>query len=156
MNKFFKLTAAALLICFALCGCSSKASPKLNEIIDEGAQEVSNSLGENYTVEYEVRSGLHHDGLRVSVFSDDLMIAHYSGRAGKLDVPERIVRLGENCYYLSGDEDEGVFIGGALVPDDKLSEALNEKMTREELAEKLQSCGYPAENMLKCYDGEAA
>lgn len=154
MNKFFGLITAALLICFALCGCSSKVSPELNEIIDEGTREVSNSLGENYTVKYEVKYGLHHDGLRVSIFSDNFMIAHYSGRSDKLTVPEKIVKLSESCYYFSGDTDEGVIDGGALVSDDKISETLRNKITRKELAEKLGSCGYSAENILKSYDDE--
>ena len=155
MNKLFKLIAAVLLICFSLCGCSD-TSAGLNEIIDVGTQEVSNFLGENYTVKYEVKSGLHHDGLSVSVFSGDIMIAQYSGRSDRLAVPEKIVKLDEDCYYFSGDKDEGILVGGSLVSGDELSETLRANITRGELAEKLESCGYSAENMLKCYDGEAA
>lgn len=154
MNKLFKLIAAVLLICLSLCGCSDTSG--LNEIIDEGTREVGNSLGESYTVKYEVKSGLHHDKLSVSVFAGDFMIASYSGSSDKLDIPERIVMLDEDCYYFSGDKNEGIFFGGALISDDELTETLHGKITREELADKLGSCGFPAENMLKYYDGEAA
>ena len=154
MNKFYGYIAA-LLICLLLCGCSDK-SMGLNEITDKGTRKVSNSLGENYTVEYEVKSGLHHDVLRVSISSDDFIIANYSGRADKLVIPEKIVRLCENCYYFSGDTDEGIIVEGALVSDTEISESLRDKISREEVEKTLGKCGYSSEKVLKCYDNEAA
>ena len=151
MNKFLKLTTAVLLICFSLCGCA-KEENDLNSVLAEGTSDISNNAGESYTVNYTVKNGLHHNSLSVKIFSDNELIGFYSGNADRLAVPEKIVKLCEDCYYFADDTDCGVIVGGLPVPDDELSETLREKMTREELSEKLENCGYSAKDILKCYD----
>lgn len=151
MNRLYKLLSALLLLCVALCGCANEET-RLHSIVAEGSSEVSNLAGENYTVSYKAEGGVHHDLLTVEIFSGDERIARYSGNAGKLAVPEKIVKLCEDCYYYSGETDEGVIVGNSRVSDNDLPVTLREKINREELAERLEKCGYSSEGILACYD----
>ncbi len=193
MHKII-FTLLIFSLCLCLCGCGFFTA--VNEMYDEysstmeseaqnyvkGEKNVTNALGESYTIKYEEHFGFPDQLMTVDISNDRKLIRLDCELKHGL-VPDEIVYLfSENSieyFYVAGNyfrhtreqfhfiftADSSTQKGEELFFDEHadlselshqnnsaLAETLSRNITRTELAEKFRACGYDASFVLKVYD----
>lgn len=193
MSKIL-FTLLIISLCLCLCGCGFFSV--LNEMHEDytstmeaeaqnyvkGEKNVTNALGESYTVKYEEHFGFPDQLMAVDI-SNNRALIHLDCELKRGLVPSELVYLfSDNSieyYYAAGNyfgrtREQFHFIftadnlsqkGEELFFDErtdlselahndnsKLAETLRRNITRTELMEKFRACGYDDTFILKVYD----
>lgn len=184
MSKvLFLLLIMSLCLCLSGCGFFTT----LNEMYEyhtstmeaeaqnyvKGEENVTNELGESYTIKYKEYFGFPDMGMTVEISADRPLIK-YDLDFGLDSVPDRVMYLfddGSLDYYYAGDKRDFIFVYDRLTQrgdmlrffekprtdsmcedNISLSKTFQRNIKRSELTEKFRVCGYDDTFILKVYD----
>lgn len=179
-----------LVICCAFsCGCSDlisfyadlkkqEESEAMN--YESGSSDVTNSLGETYTVKYAETDGFPSHRMYVKIYRSGLLISDFRVEFEHHNIPNQIMYLfndsGKDYYYAAAyykfidaynESSESLWDFIIIVEDNgnsridlnptstssrSLSKTLHSNLERDYLINRFNECGYDSKNILSVYD----
>ena len=182
IKKFAMLSLVLFCICF--CGCSTMVKFYADQMsaaadYESGSIEVTNSLGEKYTVEYNETGGFPSHGMTVKIYRAGFVINNFSTKFAYSNIPNQIVYLfsdgRKDYYYAAGnyryDSGKANHFWAKIVVHDiwgnerseisldpssemcvSFSKKLRKKINRNVLIKRFEKCGFDSEKILSVYD----
>lgn len=169
--------STVILLCFLFCGCEIvdnifSEQEYVAENGDKGTYTITNTLKEEYRVEYQERLGLKDLYYDYQVYYSDSKILSYTVKKRDKEKfkPSRMLYLFslDNCYYyyyacdLTESTYEAIAVYNiqfnergeySFVRDSEdIQKLLHNGISRKELEEKIHFCEYP-QTILNLYDG---
>lgn len=142
----------------------------------ENIVEITNNLGEQYSVEYEERNGFPSQQMKINIFKSEERIISYGSKFDKNYIPKKILYLftdnDYDYYYIANNYNDNIVkynktsfelynpvVINVDYPEMKyvdrhilLSETMQKNIDRQELIDKFQACEYDDKYILELYD----
>ena len=146
----------------------------------KGENNITNALGESYTVKYKETCGFPDHFLKIEISANSTLLTYSTKFKGLGRVPKRVLHLfrksGTEYYFAGSDNSEFIFAydtrarrGERLNFDERgyftgeyaehilsgnleIAETLRRNINRDALREKSRKCGYDDTFVLKVYD----
>lgn len=181
LKKFAMLLP--VLFCIYLCGCSTLVKLYADQRSEDtdyesGSIEVTNSLGEKYTVDYYETGGFPTRRMTVKIYQTNVLISNSSVKFELCYIPNQILYLftdgGKDYYYIAGnyyyDSNKTKVFWANIVTRDfwgndtsisldpssercvSLSKTLRKNIKRDELIKMFDKCEFNYDKIISVYD----